>query len=106
MAAFCRFYASPNTSILDDLEHVNEPFPSPVQSSNTPSPVSSLSILSLTDNSENWSSMSHISQSRTATVVSDLEVKPVARHPVYYIPSGDVTFLVCYSTLSNAISQS
>lgn len=104
--AFCNSYASPVTSALDDIEYISETFTSPVESpTDTPSPVSSLSILSPTDIGENWSNMSHISRSRTATVVSDLEFEPIVRHPVYYIPSGDVTFLVRNDILINTMSH-
>lgn len=105
--AFCNSYASPVSSAPDDIEYyISETFTSPVESpADTPSPVSSLSILSPTDIGENWSNMSHISLSRTATVVSDLEFEPIVRHPVYYIPSGDVIFLVCNDILINTMSH-
>lgn len=105
--AFCSSYTytSPVTGALDDIEHIDETFTSPVEYPNTPSPVSSFSILSTSDIGENWSNMSHISRSRAATVVSELEFEPIARHPVYYIPSGDVTFLVCNDILLNAMSH-
>lgn len=73
----------------------SEPSISPLtQSPNTPSPVSSITTISASNISEEWNTMSRTSPSRAVSATSDLEIEPIARHPAYYIPSGDIVFLV------------
>ena len=85
--------ASPTTSVRDDIIYIDTtPSTAHTPSPRTPSSVSTISALSPSSvGSGNWSNMSHTSRSRAVT---ELDVEQIVRHPAYYIPSGDVVFMV------------